>query len=283
MTGANWVHNDSILEIIDVNDPLEPTQVSVFRAPCNPYHIAIKDSFAYLATPGSGLKIIDWSNPINPVAVSSILDMALGLAVYDSLAFVATSEIFIVNISNPYSPFLIGSTSTHYGASSFDVAVSNNYVYWADREFGVIDISDPTNPQEIVLFSEASARGVAAKSDTIVLADASGGIWILKNNFAMSIENGDEEIIPNQFKLYQNFPNPFNPQTTIEFSSPVREKVLVEIINVLGQQIIVLFNDVVEPGRQSLHFDSSKIPSGIYFYRLQTSDISITKKMTILR
>ncbi|MFQ6678178.1 MAG: T9SS type A sorting domain-containing protein [Fidelibacterota bacterium] len=283
MTGANWAYSDSILEIIDVNNSLEPTQVSVFRAPYRPYHIAIKDSFAYLATPDSGLRIIDWSNPINPVAVSSILDIALGVAVYDSLAFVATSEMFIVNISNPYSPFLIGSTPTHYGANSFDIAVSKHFIYWVDRDFGVIDISDPTNPQEIALFSEASAMGVAVKNDTIVLADASGGIWIFRNNFVMSIENSDEEIIPSQFKLYQNFPNPFNPQTTIEFSSPLREKVLVEVINVLGQRIMILFNGVVESGRHSLLFDSSKIPSGIYFYRLQTSDISITKKMIILR
>ncbi len=94
------------------------------------------------------------------------------------------------------------------------------------------------------------------------------------------------------FTLYQNYPNPFNPATIIKYSipalfggkqnnSPLR--VTLKIYDVLGREIRTLVNRAQKPGKYSVQFNASYLPSGVYFYRLTNGKISITKKMTILK
>jgi hypothetical protein len=84
-------------------------------------------------------------------------------------------------------------------------------------------------------------------------------------------------------KLYQNYPNPFNPETTIEFSITQREKVIIEIYDLLGQKVRVLLDEEMEKGQYKINFNANGLPSGIYFYKVSTRTISITKKMVIVR
>ncbi|MFI5253790.1 MAG: T9SS type A sorting domain-containing protein, partial [Bacteroidota bacterium] len=75
--------------------------------------------------------------------------------------------------------------------------------------------------------------------------------------------------LPNEFRLYQNFPNPFNPTTTIEFNLPYSSIVTLKIYNILGQEVASLLNhEQMDNGTQTLDFDGSNIASGVYFYRL---------------
>jgi hypothetical protein len=84
--------------------------------------------------------------------------------------------------------------------------------------------------------------------------------------------------------LSQNFPNPFNPTTSIEFAMPRSEKIGVSVYNILGQRIAVLFDDVANAGtRYRLQFDATGIPSGLYFYRLESGSTALTKRMLLLK
>lgn len=85
------------------------------------------------------------------------------------------------------------------------------------------------------------------------------------------------------FSLHQNYPNPFNAQTAIEFYSPAKEKIVIEIFNILGEKIKTLFEGEATTGTHRLFFDAAGIPSGLYFYRLKTPGVSLTKKMVIMR
>ena len=90
------------------------------------------------------------------------------------------------------------------------------------------------------------------------------------------------------FKLYNNYPNPFNPTTNIEFSLDERTFVTITIYDLVGNTIRTLVNDLMEPGFKTIKWDSrdnygSFVSSGIYFYSLQAGYQNQTKKMILLR
>jgi hypothetical protein len=106
-------------------------------------------------------------------------------------------------------------------------------------------------------------------------------IYKIKNK-ATSVGPKNKEI-PSTFKLYQNYPNPFNPSTTISYDLPVRSRVKLSIYNILGQEVATLVNAEQEPGRYSVKFDASGLPSGVYFYTLQTPYFTKTNKMVLVK
>jgi hypothetical protein len=92
-----------------------------------------------------------------------------------------------------------------------------------------------------------------------------------------------EPEIPIKFALYQNYPNPFNPTTTISYDLPVRAHVKLTVYNILGQEVATLVDSEQEPGRYDVKFDASGLPSGIYFYTLQTPYFTKTNKMVLIK
>jgi hypothetical protein len=78
-----------------------------------------------------------------------------------------------------------------------------------------------------------------------------------------------------------SYPNPFSNSTTIEFTLPVESKVMLKIYNIVGQEFDILVNKKYIPGTYKVQFDGSELPAGQYFYRLSTSDFSVTKKMIL--
>ena len=101
-----------------------------------------------------------------------------------------------------------------------------------------------------------------------------------KNNYNFLIQNN----FVNEFKLLQNFPNPFNPKTTISFSLANVEIVSLKIYDVLGREISALINnEEMESGTYEIDFDASNLNSGIYFYKLTTENFSEIKKLLLLK
>ncbi|GBD89238.1 hypothetical protein BMS3Abin03_03188 [bacterium BMS3Abin03] len=90
--------------------------------------------------------------------------------------------------------------------------------------------------------------------------------------------------IPEKFVLEQNYPNPFNPSTTIRFAFEENTFATLKIYNAIGEEVAELFNGTAEAGRvYSLNFDASKIPSGIYLYKLNSGKNVAVKKMILLK
>jgi hypothetical protein len=85
------------------------------------------------------------------------------------------------------------------------------------------------------------------------------------------------------YSLEQNFPNPFNPTTTIGFGIIEKGNVRMSILNLLGEEIKVLLNEGKEAGYHSIDFNASDLPSGVYFYRLQSGNFISTRKMLLLK
>ncbi|MDP2302470.1 MAG: PQQ-dependent sugar dehydrogenase [Ignavibacteria bacterium] len=92
---------------------------------------------------------------------------------------------------------------------------------------------------------------------------------------------------PQSFELFQNFPNPFNPVTKIKFAVPSDlEKgsvISLKVYDVLGNEVAALVNEIKPTGIHTIEFDGSKLTSGIYFYKLQSGDFKISKKLLLLK
>jgi hypothetical protein len=76
---------------------------------------------------------------------------------------------------------------------------------------------------------------------------------------------------PQQASILGNYPNPFNPETTIRFEVRAAQQVRLSVFNVLGQRVQVLVEGWVEPGEHQARFDGYGLPSGTYFTRLETT------------
>jgi len=89
--------------------------------------------------------------------------------------------------------------------------------------------------------------------------------------------------LPTAYSLEQNFPNPFNPSTKINFSLPVEGFVTLDVYNSIGQKVATLVNETKTAGTYAVDFDASDLTSGIYFYKISSGNFSETKKMILLK
>jgi len=98
-----------------------------------------------------------------------------------------------------------------------------------------------------------------------------------------------DEVVPEKFVLTQNYPNPFNPSTVISYSVPLLAggrgglSVTLSVYNTLGQKVCTLVKQSQEAGNYSVVFDGANLASGVYYYRLTTSEFTQTRKMILIR
>jgi hypothetical protein len=89
--------------------------------------------------------------------------------------------------------------------------------------------------------------------------------------------------IPNVFKLYSNYPNPFNPVTKIKFDISKNSNTQIVVYDVLGRIVETLVNEELKAGRYEVEFDGYSLSSGVYFYKLVTNDFVDTKRMLMIK
>jgi len=119
------------------------------------------------------------------------------------------------------------------------------------------------------------------KTDVFVDADKTiNARFAKKSGVFIGVENSE---ITLRFVLETNFPNPFNPRTTIHYEIAKTCFVTLKLYTVLGQEVAELVNQKREPGRYDVQFDASTLPSGVYFYKIVAGDFVNTKKMVLLK
>jgi len=88
---------------------------------------------------------------------------------------------------------------------------------------------------------------------------------------------------PESYTLEQNFPNPFNPVTIIRFTIPEQGNVNLAVYNLVGQRVVLLLDQVKQPGEYSVDFNADNLPSGVYYYTISINDFTETKTMVYIR
>ncbi|MGY8815883.1 MAG: T9SS type A sorting domain-containing protein, partial [Gammaproteobacteria bacterium] len=98
----------------------------------------------------------------------------------------------------------------------------------------------------------------------------------------------NDDLLPTDFKLYQNSPNPFNPSTHIRFDLPKDESISLIIYNVVGKEVVQINRDNLSAGSHVINWKGqdqygTPLPSGLYIYRLMAGNKVSTKKMLLLK
>ncbi len=133
--------------------------------------------------------------------------------------------------------------------------------------------------------------------DSILVSNTTGTIPLEPGEFhiytTVKLPTPEDDIISNveliydeiveDFNLEQNYPNPFNPSTIISFAVPKKSNVRLTIYDVLGNEISVLVDEELSPGRYSAKFDAVNISSGVYFYRIEAGLFVEMKKMLMIK
>ncbi len=109
--------------------------------------------------------------------------------------------------------------------------------------------------------------------------DDKGAAYISKLSEVTSVE----EDIPDHYALEQNYPNPFNGITRIFYSIRETQQTKIILYDILGRRVKTLVNDIKNPGRYFIDFNSAGLASGVYLYRLEAGSFISTKKMILLK
>lgn len=119
---------------------------------------------------------------------------------------------------------------------------------------------------------------VAADLNTIIAWIKTGAI----ENPTTNVNTVDAGVIKT-FELHQNFPNPFNPATTIQFSVPISGQVRLTLFDALGKESSSLIDQSMDAGSYKYQLNASSMPSGVYFYRLQSAGSVLVKKLLLVK
>jgi len=140
-------------------------------------------------------------------------------------------------------------------------------------------INKTTNELLINSRKNISSFGVDQNQE-LYLCSFDGFIYKLVDSTATDVKIPDK---PKEFGLYHNFPNPFNPRTTIIADIKNRGQVLIEIFDGYGKKLETLYEGILPAGRYKFLWDATNYASGIYIYQMTTGNIKISHKMVLLK
>ena len=169
-----------------------------------------------------------------------------------------------------------------------------------------ISETDAANNVEVVLVRKSSALSFNKETETIELLEAKAETQALftfdvERNVSLNKKDTIEFMIsdangllmtkqfifsytgPKEFRLEQNFPNPFNPTTRIQYQVSSISEVTLKVYDILGSEVETLVNEEQEPGYYEVQFGDGDLASGMYVYRLTAGDYVSVKKMMLLK
>ena len=127
-----------------------------------------------------------------------------------------------------------------------------------------------------------SVIGTQLRNYTISVPPSTARILVLSSTPLVDVED-EEAMLPTEYSVSQNFPNPFNPSTRIQYSLPYSSTVKISIFNILGEKVTDLINGEMSAGYHDVDFNASRLASGVYIYRIKAGDFVETKKMVLMK
>lgn len=171
---------------------------------------------------------------------------------------------------------LIGETYSmlHFGGNIFVCSITYIYIT-TNNGASWTAVSDESNCYTMYT--------IGMYDNYLFAASLDGQVWRRPlSDMLTSIEN-DNKILPTLLNLEQNYPNPFNPTTTINYQVQNTGKVVLNVFDVLGRTVATLVDEKKSSGSYKVEWNAANMPSGVYFYRLQSGSFSETKKLILLK
>ncbi len=179
-------------------------------------------------------------------------------------------------IDDVYVPLMCDADGTIYCGSTW-----GNYYYAIDKDGELLwklpldgcwdDNSGSIGADGTLYIGVHKHPRVIGQERTLIAVRDSGSVFVDEGPFLI------------EYSLSQNYPNPFNPKTTINYEIPELSFVTLKVYDVLGGEVATLVNEEKSVGSYELEFNTTYIPSGVYFYRLQAGDFVEIKKMVFIK
>ena len=330
------------LEIIDISAPGNPQKTTAYNLDAQARDIVVTrgSTLAYVAyykdENDKGFMIIDVSDPVNPVMLTSAQTTGIPscITVEKSLVIVGSNigalgktmpdrndprdisglyntryiEAFKFKLGFNMDPVLKG-TDTADG-SVWDLKIVQNmlaagvdgncilyFMMLMDDDYADFDdfmfelyeeCPSPAAAFIEYLWFEASMNYLFMSMDGYVCPDmleayASYGLFIQMLAGMFTDIEPDAGSLPLHFDLSQNYPNPFNPATTIEYRIETASRVLIQVFDIHGRQVMTLVDRYHEPGIYHKNIDARQLPSGTYLYQITTGDFRAKRKMLLIK
>ncbi len=267
----------------------------------------------YVNDPDNADGELSWSFSGNKALLVSITNHILQIAVPDSEW--AGSEVLTLKVTDPEG--LKDSTKTTYTVIAlndppmvthipeqrilpgnvFQAIKLDDYVFDIDNDdseiewsvFGAIDLQVQI-VNRIVTINVPNSEWLGNETIIFYAKDPYGSTGNSITTFTVSTETDvqtEDESLPTKFALHPNFPNPFNPETTISFDVPEPSQIRILIFNRLGQKVRTLLDENKSAGRYRVNWNGTdevgnKVSSGVYFYQIESEKFSATRKMILI-
>jgi hypothetical protein len=282
IVGINMAPNTMKGSIIDRVGPVPPPDSIRILA----YNYMTSTAFDTITTNGDKMMFVCVGPFTFPAGSTLTVDFAIvaGTSLADLLANAQAAidygtnvpvelTSFTANVNNEGNVVLNWSTATEVNNQMFEIERRNTEGQFTTIGY-VEGYGTTTEPQEYSYIDNTVGTGTY--------------FYRLKQiDFNGAYEYSDEIEVevngPLTFALGQNYPNPFNPSTLIKYSVPESGFVKLSVYNLIGEEVSVLVNKVVDAGFYEAAFNAANLPSGIYFYRLQAGDYVETKKMVLMK
>ena len=292
------------IRILDLTDPVNPAKAGVYNGPyVHDSYIRNDTIYASAISNGGGLDIVDARNKANPQRIKLLQYPGSGThnawTTEDGNYVLTTDEVGstqktlkVWDIRNVQNPSKVAEFSNSV-AIVHNVFVKGNlaYVAWYADGLKVVDITNPSNPTLVGYYDSYPGAPVAQyvgawgafpyyPSGKVIISDIQTGLYVLRYK---APDTGPPPPVPARFALYQNFPNPFNPTTVIRFDLPRETNATLTLHNVLGQEIRVLRRGTLSAGAHTVQVDAQSLASGVYIYRLESSEFVQTHRMVVAK
>ncbi len=203
-----------------------------------------------------------------------------------SMQFILDLDGFVGGLSDPDPRTLIGTYNSNGAIIDSSGSEGDLLLTWDADATIQYDATNITTPGFATQGGTGTGTGDVIMLDYYVefsFGDSAFGTVEMFKQLPTSVEdviNGDN---PFSYKLYKNYPNPFNPSTNIFFSIPEDAEVKIIIYNNVGEKIAELVNQYFTKGTHNVVFNAANLPSGVYYYQMSADSYSKTNKMILLK
>ncbi|MCB0748974.1 MAG: T9SS type A sorting domain-containing protein [Ignavibacteriae bacterium] len=293
---SKWIGTDKGLSVITNSGVYNFTAANGFENGNVSALSVLPDNWVHIATRGGGVSRLKY-NGVDGITSASKIENSWSALPSDSVLTIYVTD----DTLNWYGT--TKGAATFFGENSksnnwwvyntFSSGIIDNYVktiirdnignMWFGTKKGLSKLSADGNSWQ----SFTEQDGLISNNIFDIDVDINNNLWIATDkgiSFLSNIQTSVEEQNNNDYNLYlTNYPNPFNPNTNIEYVISKTSKVKLEVYNNIGKLVEVLVDKKLNSGNYNVRFDSKNLPSGVYFYRLITEQTAITKKMILLK
>jgi len=276
------------IQVFDITDPVHITPGRYIYQRQTPTRLTIHGSYLY-ASYNNLLEIVEITEPTQPrlAGSCSVPGEALGIAVKDSIAYVATGAygVRLIDVSDPEHPVECDSIATR--SSAQDIVIEGDLAFVADYDSGlvILNVSRPDRPfiaGYAKTHGPATVLGLGQDHQLYVGELLYFGIYDYSE--VTSVSPSPSPLTPYTLSLSLSpFPNPFNSSTTISYTLPKPGRYALDVVDIRGRLVTRLADGWKEAGSYRSILQGGELPSGTFVVRLEGGDASVVQKVELVK